>query len=42
MVLRNLRSMFFPKNDAEMVESLDAQLDAYYLGHHAGVPTIRG
>jgi hypothetical protein len=30
--------MFFPKNDAEMVESLDAQLDAYYLGYHAGVP----
>ncbi|MDE0168898.1 MAG: hypothetical protein OXS29_05200 [bacterium] len=36
MILRNLRSMFFPKNDAEMVESLDALLDADYLGHYAG------
>ena len=29
--------MFFPKDDAEMVESMDAQLDAHYLGHFAGV-----
>lgn len=28
--------MFFPKNDAEMVESLDALLDGEYLGYYAG------
>ena len=28
--------MFLPKNDAEMVESLDALLDGHYLDHYAG------